>query len=214
MHLLQSATPPPDVEISKYYYKKHVDDITQELNDALSLGSAAAEEWLKGLDAKGKERMKAAENWERWEIRDQEERKRPTSAGSMLAAAPQEMSKSSPRQIPSPVIHTPVPVGKYHSDSSLAGHVEALGNPLQHSLRPNPNKCSSLFTVCSPAATYRSTAGLYSAARTERKHSTVAPEKSSRCKRSQGESEIRYRKPLPAVKSSHPAKHLATHGFL
>lgn len=99
-HLLQSTTTPPDVEIGKYYYKEHVDAITQELQDALSLGPAAAEEWSKGLDAKGKDRMKAAEAWERWEIRDQQDRRRSASAAPMISAT-------------SPVIHTPVPVGKY-----------------------------------------------------------------------------------------------------
>jgi hypothetical protein len=57
------VTLPPNIEIGKYYYKKHVEDITQELNDALSLGQAAAEEWSKGLDDKGKERMKIADNY-------------------------------------------------------------------------------------------------------------------------------------------------------
>ncbi|EAT87860.2 hypothetical protein SNOG_04100 [Parastagonospora nodorum SN15] len=66
-HILQSANTPPDVEIGKYYYKIHVEEITHELNHALSLGTAAAEEWSKGLDAKGRERMKVADNWERWE---------------------------------------------------------------------------------------------------------------------------------------------------
>jgi hypothetical protein len=102
------------VEIGKYYYKKHVEAITQELNDALSLGPAAAEEWSKGLNTLGRERMKAADNWEKWEVRDRQERSRAASAAPTLAAASRkEPSKSPTRQMPSPVIHTPVPVGKY-----------------------------------------------------------------------------------------------------
>ncbi|KAH7379208.1 hypothetical protein DE146DRAFT_774031 [Phaeosphaeria sp. MPI-PUGE-AT-0046c] len=95
-HLLQSTTTPPDVEIGKYYYKKHVEDITQELSNALSLGSAAAEEWSKGLDAKGKDRMKAADAWERWEIRYQQDQKSAASVAPVISST-------------SPVIHTPVP---------------------------------------------------------------------------------------------------------
>jgi len=115
-HILQSTTTPPDVEIGKYYYKKHVEDITQELNDALSLGPAAAEEWSKGLDAKGKERMKVAENWEKWEARHQQERSRAASAvPSVGARSHKEPSKSPMRQMPSPIIHTPVPLGQYIS---------------------------------------------------------------------------------------------------
>lgn len=115
MHLLQSAATPPDVEIAKYYYKIHVEEITEELNEALSLGSAAAEEWSKGLDAKGKERMKVADNWERWELRDQQERRHAASASSTLAASSYREPSKPPTRQPSLVIHTPVPIGKYDS---------------------------------------------------------------------------------------------------
>jgi hypothetical protein len=115
-HLLQSAgTTPPDVEIGKYYYKIHVEEITQELNDALSRGPAAAEEWSKGLEAQGKERMKVADNWERWEARNQQERMRATSVTSTLAANSRKEPLKSPTRQVSPIIHTPVPIGKYKS---------------------------------------------------------------------------------------------------
>jgi hypothetical protein len=122
-HLLQTTTTPPDVEIGKYYYKTHVDEITQELNDALSLGPAAAEEWSKGLDAKGKERMKVADNWERWEARDLQERRRAPSVASTLAVGSRKEPSSSPRRQPSPVIHTPVPIGKYIPAVRRMSHV-------------------------------------------------------------------------------------------
>jgi hypothetical protein len=122
-HLLQTVTTPPDVDIGKYYYKKHVEEITQDLNDALSLGPAAAEEWSKGLDAKGKERMKVADNWERWEVRDLQERKRAPSVASTLAAGSRKEPSSSPRRQPSPIIHTPVPIGKYIPAVRRMSHV-------------------------------------------------------------------------------------------
>jgi hypothetical protein len=101
-----------------------VDDITQELHDALNLGPAAAEEWSKGLDAKGKERMKVADNWERWEARNQQERRRATSVASTLApGSRKEPSKSPTRQMPSPVIHTPVPIGKHVPAVPAVSHV-------------------------------------------------------------------------------------------
>jgi hypothetical protein len=62
------VTTPANVDIAKFYYKKHVEEITQEMNEAIGRGPTAAEEWSKGLDARGKERMKVAENWERWEV--------------------------------------------------------------------------------------------------------------------------------------------------
>jgi hypothetical protein len=127
-HLLQSATTPPDVEIGKYYYKIHVEEITHELNHALSLGSAAAEEWSKGLEAKGRERMKVADNWERWEVRNLHDRSRATSVTSTLAASTRKEPSRSPTQQPSPIIHTPVPIGMYVSalpqvENSACRHV-------------------------------------------------------------------------------------------
>lgn len=64
-------TLPPNIEITKYYYKEHVEEISKELEQAQSLGAAAAEEWSKGLESRGKERMKSSENWERWELKYQ-----------------------------------------------------------------------------------------------------------------------------------------------
>ncbi|KAI8940445.1 hypothetical protein NX059_004131 [Plenodomus lindquistii] len=114
-YTLQSATTPADVVISKYYYKPHVDEISQELADALSRGSAAAEEWSKGLDARGKDRMRVAENWERWEVKhhwweEHQEPKRATSAAPSIAGTShREPTRSPPHQVSSPVIHAPIP---------------------------------------------------------------------------------------------------------
>ncbi|KNG44669.1 f-box domain-containing protein [Stemphylium lycopersici] len=125
-YTLHTATLPPDVEIAKYYYKKHVDDISRELSDALGRGPAAAEEWSKGLDARGKERIRAAENWERWEVKqqcmeEQGEAKRAASAApSHAATSHSDPSKSPPQRTPSPIIHAPVPASKYASAVSFA----------------------------------------------------------------------------------------------
>lgn len=120
-YTLQSATTPADVEIVKYYYRPHVEDIERELSQVISCGSAAAEEWSKGLDARGRERMRVAENWERWEVKyqwweqHQEPRRATSAAPSLAATSHKEPSKSPARQMPSPVIHAPVPASKYHS---------------------------------------------------------------------------------------------------
>jgi hypothetical protein len=120
-HTLQSATVPAHVEIGRYYYKKDVEDISQELDHVLSRGSAAAGEWAKGLDARGKERTRAAENWERWSGRSQAEPQRaPSAAPSLTATSHTEPSTSPVHRRPSPVIHAPVPSGKYASPVSIA----------------------------------------------------------------------------------------------
>lgn len=118
-HALQSTTTPANVEIGKYYHKKHVEEISQELNDALALGPAAAEEWFKGLEARGRQRMIVAETWERWSVK-YKDTKRATSAARSPAAAPRRLSKSPKHQTVSPVIHAPVPASKYSSTVSIA----------------------------------------------------------------------------------------------
>lgn len=111
-------TTPAHVEIGKYYYKQHVQDIEQELNEALALGPAAAEEWSKGLEARGRQRMKVAETWERWSVKYNDARRATSAARS--PAAPSRSSKSPKRPTTSPVIHAPVPASKSPSAVSIA----------------------------------------------------------------------------------------------
>ncbi|KAH6638181.1 hypothetical protein C7974DRAFT_282765, partial [Boeremia exigua] len=113
-HALQTAATPASVEIAKYYYRQHVDDISQELKDALALGPAAAEEWYKGLEARGKQRLKAAEAWERWAVKYKHAKRAPSPP-----AAPKP-SRSPKRHTASPVLHAPVPASKSSSSVSIA----------------------------------------------------------------------------------------------
>jgi hypothetical protein len=64
---LQSAQNPPQIPV-KIFYKPQVEDIKLEFFNVKLLGTGTAEEWLKGLDAKGKERRNDALRWERWEL--------------------------------------------------------------------------------------------------------------------------------------------------
>ncbi|TVY29786.1 hypothetical protein LHYA1_G002050 [Lachnellula hyalina] len=54
-------------KIAKRYSNSHIEDIKQEFDNVKALGSATAEEWLKGLDERGKERKSDAARWERYE---------------------------------------------------------------------------------------------------------------------------------------------------
>lgn len=67
--VLRSTPPPSTLQLTKHYYKPHVDDIRRQLDDARELGSASAEEWIKGLDRLGKERLHDATRWEQWEAK-------------------------------------------------------------------------------------------------------------------------------------------------
>ncbi|CAD0114865.1 unnamed protein product, partial [Aureobasidium uvarum] len=51
----------------KVYSQKHIDDLQQEHQNAKEFGTAAAEEWVKGLPLLGKQQMADAARWERWE---------------------------------------------------------------------------------------------------------------------------------------------------
>ncbi|KAG9234579.1 hypothetical protein BJ875DRAFT_461152 [Amylocarpus encephaloides] len=64
---LQSGAPPPTIQISKWWSNSQVEEIRQEFDDAKTLGSATAEEWLKGLDERGRKWKPDAARWERWE---------------------------------------------------------------------------------------------------------------------------------------------------
>ncbi|KAF2009876.1 hypothetical protein BU24DRAFT_66396 [Aaosphaeria arxii CBS 175.79] len=120
-YTLQAATTPANVEIVKYYFKEHVEELTSELEGALGLGPAAAEEWSKGLDSRGKERMRIAENWERWEVKyiwwkeHQEARRAVSNAPSSTISNQRQKTMSPARTAPSPILHAPVPASKYRS---------------------------------------------------------------------------------------------------
>ncbi|KAF2498980.1 hypothetical protein BU16DRAFT_559012 [Lophium mytilinum] len=68
---LQDPALPPSLQIFKVYYKPQIQQMEIELVEAQSRGPAAAEEWLKGLDSRGRARMSNSAGWERWEIKYQ-----------------------------------------------------------------------------------------------------------------------------------------------
>ncbi len=55
--------------MTKHYYKPHIREIMRQFDDVKDLGPASAEEWIKGLDGEGKERLNDAIRWEQWEAR-------------------------------------------------------------------------------------------------------------------------------------------------
>ncbi|KAK4506736.1 hypothetical protein PRZ48_000469 [Zasmidium cellare] len=67
----QRQTPqgiPANLRFSKIYYKAELDAIKDEAELAKTLGDGAADEWRKGLVAKGKEAMADCARWEKWEL--------------------------------------------------------------------------------------------------------------------------------------------------
>ena len=64
---LEGGAPPPSIQITKYFLKSHVDEIKREFFGVKSLGNGTAEEWLKGLEERGRKRRNDAARWERWQ---------------------------------------------------------------------------------------------------------------------------------------------------
>ena len=90
---LRSMAPPPEVQLTKHYYIPHVEEIKRQLVHVKDLGSASAEEWIKGLDSEGKDRSIDAARWEQWEakggLKKVNARPNGRSAGTFIKQLPQ-----------------------------------------------------------------------------------------------------------------------------
>ncbi|KAL9110070.1 MAG: hypothetical protein Q9227_005409 [Pyrenula ochraceoflavens] len=64
---LRNTSPPPDKQLTKFYFQAHLDDTMQKFADVKAMGPAAADEWFKGLENTGKEKLADAARWEQWE---------------------------------------------------------------------------------------------------------------------------------------------------
>jgi len=125
----------------------------RELEEAQSRGSAAAEEWAKGLESRGKETMSNSERWERWETKYQwwlkHQDSRRTTISTSTSPSPQYR-----QQTGSPVHHPVAPSVNGSTGTSKCPMFlqELVSRPLrqdslhkedfsQESLsRPNPNR--------------------------------------------------------------------------
>ncbi|KAG5299270.1 hypothetical protein I7I50_07403 [Histoplasma capsulatum G186AR] len=65
--ILRNNQPPGNISLTKYFYKAHVDDMRRKFEDVKLLGPAATEEWIKGLECNGKDKLADAARWEQWE---------------------------------------------------------------------------------------------------------------------------------------------------
>lgn len=65
---LQNIQPPPTIEITKHFFQSHIEEIKSEFSQVQSLGTATTEEWIKGLEERGKEWRSDVGRWEKWEM--------------------------------------------------------------------------------------------------------------------------------------------------
>lgn len=143
---------PPNMQLAKYFFKPHIEDMKMEFFKAKDMGTAAAEEWIKGLDDLGKDRRNDAVRWERWEAVGGLQR--------MHASAPSEKAPVVLPNKPQVSMWHPQPVGnsttvginpfQQNGRPSSAGHFPQLAIQVPHSMQaPQPiaaNFCKSRFS--------------------------------------------------------------------
>ena len=131
-HALKTANSPIDVQLTKLYWKPHIEEIKRQYQQVLELGSASAEEWVKGLESKGREKVNDASRWEQWEARGglNKVNSRPSSKArsSTLKPAPVTGPSASTR-----------PVIQIAPGSQANSHIVPSGLPtVVHGLLPEP----------------------------------------------------------------------------
>ncbi|KAF9767855.1 hypothetical protein IL306_014925 [Fusarium sp. DS 682] len=63
---IQAGAVPTNIQVTKLFWSEHVEQIKAEFERVKALGSAAAEEWIKGLEIRGKQALADASRWEKW----------------------------------------------------------------------------------------------------------------------------------------------------
>ena len=64
---LRGAQGTSNLSLTKFYFKPHIQAMKREFDEVKAMGSATAEEWVKGLETNGKEKLTDAARWEQWE---------------------------------------------------------------------------------------------------------------------------------------------------
>ena len=66
---LRSSLQPDGLRLTKQYYQPHIAEVSREFELVKDLGSGSLVEWMKGLEALGKDRLNDSAKWEHWEAR-------------------------------------------------------------------------------------------------------------------------------------------------
>ncbi|KAI1094778.1 hypothetical protein F5B19DRAFT_414789 [Rostrohypoxylon terebratum] len=155
---LQKGLTQPNLQVTKMYLPAHVERLKEEFASVKSMGGATAEEWLKGLEPRGKGLFTDLMRWEKWmsaggviQMQTQltsdsipnaaiENTKGPASAGiSLSAPKPHSCSINAPRQCtPDSCYTTPIVTSSQPTFISLENSIQRnyaawLETPAQHS---------------------------------------------------------------------------------
>jgi hypothetical protein len=65
---LENGLVPGNIPFTKIFLSKHVEGLKEEFSTVKALGPGTAEEWLKGLEDRGKNHRLDVARWEKWEL--------------------------------------------------------------------------------------------------------------------------------------------------
>ncbi|KAG4294790.1 hypothetical protein FPRO06_01375 [Fusarium proliferatum] len=133
---IQAGTVQPHIQVTKLFWSEHVEQIKLEFQKVKALGSAAAEEWIKGLEIRGKQALADASRWEKW-----------ASTGGMAqfqalktAAKAEAPFSSTPLALSAPLGKTsPDPaqsIGEHHRQAPVADDGRGSRVPLEANPHP------------------------------------------------------------------------------
>jgi hypothetical protein len=103
---LQNGQPPSTIQITKHFFQHQIEDLKNEFSQVQSMGAATAEEWIKGLEGRGKERRNDAGRWEKWEASGGVARMRSLEQHEGLMSAPTRIATPSTGTIFTHISHT------------------------------------------------------------------------------------------------------------
>jgi hypothetical protein len=66
--LLERAHPPPQVQLIKYYFRPQLQELQARRESVKALGAPALEEWYKGLESSGTQKILDAARFDQWEL--------------------------------------------------------------------------------------------------------------------------------------------------
>ncbi|EXM28734.1 hypothetical protein V3481_001585 [Fusarium oxysporum f. sp. vasinfectum] len=125
---IQAGTVPPHIQVTKLFWSEHVEQIKLEFENVKALGSAAAEEWIKGLEIRGKQALADASRWEKW-----------AGSGGMAqfqapktAAKPEAPFSFTPLAISAPAQS----IGEHHRQTPVADDTRGSMVQLEANLHP------------------------------------------------------------------------------
>lgn len=123
--LVRTNTAPITLLLTKVYYKPHLQAMESRLEEVKELGTATAEEWIKGLDREGKDRLNDSARWEQWEakgglkkVNSRPQPRKSIHPGGPIAEINEGKNKGdtlSDRSTPQSGIYVPGPTGGQNS---------------------------------------------------------------------------------------------------